>query len=169
MLDITNKDVVIKLHESGKDSAETIEIPKDNLTNLDHPSQNVGRLYEAYAKGDTKGYADWNLALKRHELIDEMFQRSDGNQPFGEKAAYVAKGNTQSGKSGSAGDSSVDIGDDAQGSIFADREVKPREITQEVGSGKAQTTVQALEAEGFGASSGKNDLGSNGGDRDLAS
>ncbi|KAI5250304.1 NAD(P)-binding protein [Aureobasidium subglaciale] len=170
MFDINHEGVKIQLHELSKDSAEDIELPADNLSDLKHPSQNVGRLYEAYAKGDTKSYCDWKLALKRHELIEEMFQRGDGSQPYGEKATYVSKSGSSSGTSGgSIQDSTAEVDADAQGTIFADREVKPREIAREAGSGKAQTSVDALEAEGFGASSGPNDLSRNGGNRDLAS
>lgn len=64
---------------------------------------------------------------------------------------------------------SAELDGDAHGSIIGDKEVKPKEITQEVGAAKAQTTVQSLEAEGFGASSGAQDLARNGGNRDLAS
>ncbi|CAD0097605.1 unnamed protein product [Aureobasidium mustum] len=170
MFDITHEGVKIQLHESGKDKAEPIELPADDLANLKHPAQNVGRLYEAYAKGDTKGYCDWNLALKRHELIEEMFQRGDGSKPFGEKAEYLSKSGSSSGtSSGSIEGSTAEVDADAQGTILADREVKPKEITREAGSGGAQTTAQTLEAEGFGASSGPNDLSRNGGNRDLAS
>ena len=35
------------------------------------PGENIGRLYEAYAKGE--GYADWEAALKRHELVEEFY------------------------------------------------------------------------------------------------
>ncbi|CAD0097192.1 unnamed protein product [Aureobasidium vineae] len=170
MFDITHDGVKIQLHEAGKDNAETIDLPSDNLSDLKHPSQNVGRLYEAYAKGDTKSYCDWKLALRRHELIEEMFQRGDGSKPFGEKAAYLSKESSSSGEStGSIQDSNAEVDADAQGTIIADREVKPREITREAGSGGAQTTVQSLEAEGFGVSSGPNDLSKNAGNRDLAS
>ncbi|KAG9753633.1 NAD(P)-binding protein, partial [Aureobasidium melanogenum] len=170
MFDINHEGVKIQLHEQGKDKAEPIELPADDLANLKHPAQNVGRLYDAYAKGDTKGYCDWNLALKRHELIEEMFQRGDGSKPFGEKAAYLSKfGGGKSSSSESIQGSTAEVDADAQGTILADREVKPREITREAGAGGARTTAQSLEAEGFGASSGPNDLSSNGGNRDLAS
>jgi hypothetical protein len=157
MFDINHEGVKIQLHELSNDKAEDIELPSDNLADLKHPSQNVGRLYEAYAKGDTKSYCDWNLALKRHELIEEM-------------AAYLSKVSSSSGaSSGSIQDSTAEVDADAEGSIFADREVKPRELTREVGTDGPKTTVQSLEAEGFGASSGANDLSNNGGNRDLAS
>jgi len=170
MFDINHEGVKIQLHEFSNDKAEDIELPADELAGLKHPAQNVGRLYEAYAKGDTKGYCDWNLALKRHELIEEMFQRGDGSKPFGDKAAYLSKGSASSGaSSGSIQGSTAEVDADAEGTIIADREVKPKEITREVGSDGPKTTVQALEAEGFGASSGPNDLSNNGGNRDLAS
>jgi hypothetical protein len=170
MFDINHEGVKIQLHELSNDKAEDIELPSDNLADLKHPSQNVGRLYEAYAKGDTKSYCDWNLALKRHELIEEMFQRGDSDKPFGEKAAYLSKVSSPSGaSSGSIQDSTAEVDADAEGSIFADREVKPRELTREVGTDGPKTTVQSLEAEGFGVSSGANDLSNNGGNRDLAS
>jgi hypothetical protein len=155
MFDINHEGVKIQLHELSNDKAEDIELPSDNL---------------AYAKGDTKSYCDWNLALKRHELIEEMFQRGDSDKPFGEKAAYLSKVSSSSGaSSGSIQDSTAEVDADAEGSIFADREVKPRELTREVGTDGPKTTVQSLEAEGFGASSGANDLSNNGGNRDLAS
>ncbi|CAD0084670.1 unnamed protein product [Aureobasidium vineae] len=62
-----------------------------------------------------------------------------------------------------------EVDGDAQGAIIGDKEVKPKEITREVGAQEAQTTVQSLEAEGFGATSGKQDPDRNGGNRDLAS
>jgi len=66
-------------------------------------------------------------------------------------------------------DTTAEIDGDAKGSIIGDKEVKPKEITQEVGAEKVTTTVQTLEAEGFGATSGESDLDRNGGNRDLAS
>ncbi|THW73642.1 NAD(P)-binding protein [Aureobasidium pullulans] len=174
MFDINHEGVKIQFHDMSKDSAETIDLPSDSLADLKHPAQNVGRLYEAYAKGESDSYCDWKLALRRHELIEEMFQRGDGSKPFGEKASYVTKDGSSSGSSSGASSGSIqgsqaEVDADAQGSILADREVKPKEITREAGSGNTQTTVEALEAEGFGASSGKNDLSKNGGNRDLAS
>jgi oligoribonuclease len=66
-------------------------------------------------------------------------------------------------------DTTAELDGDAKGAILGDKEVKPKEITQVVGAEKAQTTVQTLEAEGFGATSGEKDLDRNGGNRDLAS
>ena len=35
------------------------------------PAQNVGHLYELFAEG--KGYADWDVALKRQELLESFY------------------------------------------------------------------------------------------------
>jgi predicted dehydrogenase len=60
---------------SNSDTGEVEEIKVDEgveeWTKLPAPGQNIGRLYEAYAEG--AGYADWELALKRHELLDEFW------------------------------------------------------------------------------------------------
>ena len=40
-------------------------------TDLPTQGQNIGRLYEAYAQGQP--YGDFELAVKRHELIDEFW------------------------------------------------------------------------------------------------
>lgn len=66
-------------------------------------------------------------------------------------------------------DETAELDGDAHGSIIGDKEVKPQAITQEVGAAEAQTTAQSLEAEGFGATPGEQDLARNGGNRDLAS
>ncbi|CAD0109403.1 unnamed protein product [Aureobasidium uvarum] len=87
--DIEHKGLEIKYKKAGERKAETIELSEDGYTTLNHPAQNVGRLYEAFAKGDTASYADWNVALRRHKLIDEMFARGDDDKPFGEVAQYM--------------------------------------------------------------------------------
>lgn len=63
----------------------------DELSELEHPAQNVGRLYEAFAKGEVGSYADWKAAMRRHRFIDEMFERGDGNEAFGETARYMSR------------------------------------------------------------------------------
>jgi predicted dehydrogenase len=80
--DIEHEGILIKLREAGAKKAQTIELAKDELSELKHPAQNVGRLYEAFSKGDIESYADWKVALKMHEFIDEMFRRSDEDRPF---------------------------------------------------------------------------------------
>jgi len=42
----------------------------EEWTELPTQGQNIGRLYEAYATG--KGYPDFDVAVRRHELLDEF-------------------------------------------------------------------------------------------------
>ncbi|ETN37987.1 uncharacterized protein HMPREF1541_07610 [Cyphellophora europaea CBS 101466] len=57
--------------ETGK--VEEIEVAEggDEWTGLPTQGQNIGRLFEAFAAG--REYGDWDLALKRHQLIDEFW------------------------------------------------------------------------------------------------
>ena len=44
---------------------------------LGMPAANTGRLFEAYAsEPGSKGYGDWEVALKRHEWIDGAYERN---------------------------------------------------------------------------------------------
>jgi predicted dehydrogenase len=63
--------------DTGK--VEEIEVDEggDEWTKLPTQGQNIGRLYEEYANGDD--YGDWELALKRHELLDEFWATWTGN------------------------------------------------------------------------------------------
>lgn len=80
--------IEIKYWREGEEEAETVTLHEDELSGLEQPAQNVGRLYDAYAKGKTESYADWKVALKRHKFIDELFRRGASSKPFGEPAAY---------------------------------------------------------------------------------
>ena len=56
-------------------TGEVEEVPVDqSFEGLKMPAANIGRLFEAYAEG--KGYGDWEVALKRHELIDKAYADS---------------------------------------------------------------------------------------------
>ncbi|KAK8219633.1 hypothetical protein M8818_000607 [Zalaria obscura] len=90
VLDIIHAGAKVMLLEKGSKEPTQVEIPANEaVDSLPHPAQNVGRLYEAFADGKTEEYADWKLGRRRHELIAEMFQRSDGEEPFGAKASYM--------------------------------------------------------------------------------
>ncbi|KAH0191252.1 NAD-binding Rossmann fold oxidoreductase family protein, partial [Aureobasidium melanogenum] len=86
--DIDHVGIEIKYWREGEEEAETVTLREDELSGLEQPAQNVGRLYDAYAKGKTESYADWKVALKRHKFIDELFSRGVSSKPFGEPAAY---------------------------------------------------------------------------------
>lgn len=54
------------------DTGNVEEVPLDqSYEGLGTPSANIGALYDAYA--EDKGYADWEAALKMHELIEEFY------------------------------------------------------------------------------------------------
>ena len=56
-------------------SGEIDEGPGDRWTALSEPGQNIGRLYEAFATGTAgQNYADWDHAVKRHEMIDSFYK-----------------------------------------------------------------------------------------------
>ena len=70
---------------------EVIELPKYELAHLQGVAPNVGLLYEAFADGKTSFYADWETGLRRHELMEELFQHWDGGTPFGHDAEYMRR------------------------------------------------------------------------------
>lgn len=85
--DMVHAGVEIKLHEFKNKEAQKVEVPEDEMSDLEHPSQNVGRIYMAYAEGrqgGEGGYADWKKGMERHDVITEMWKRSDGGKAFGE-------------------------------------------------------------------------------------
>lgn len=61
-----------RFSNSDTDKVEEFDIHEDSeWTDLPVQGRNIGRLLEAYAAGES--YGDWDLALKRHQLIDEFW------------------------------------------------------------------------------------------------
>jgi len=56
---------------TGKVEEISVDEGGKEWTDLPTQGQNIGRLYEAYAGGQP--YGDFELALKRHELLDEFW------------------------------------------------------------------------------------------------
>lgn len=63
--------------ETGKVEDIQVDEGGEEWTKLPTQGQNIGRLYERYVDGG--GYGDWELALKRHELLDEFWATWTGN------------------------------------------------------------------------------------------
>lgn len=69
--------------EDRSHEVSDVVIESDEMSALPHPAQNVGRIYEAFAqgrrsqKGEAGGFPGWGVAIKRHELIEEMWRRWD--------------------------------------------------------------------------------------------
>lgn len=57
--------------ETGEIEDIVVDEGGEEWTGLPTQGQNIGRLYEAYAAG--QDYGDFELAVKRHELIDEFW------------------------------------------------------------------------------------------------
>lgn len=78
LMDVVHVGAKIMLKKAGSKTASEVEFLADtDVDKLQHPAQNVGRLYEAFADKKSELYADWKLALRRHELLDEIYQRWD--------------------------------------------------------------------------------------------
>lgn len=69
--------VICDFEKGGEVTDLTSEIdegPGDRWTSLSEQGQNIGRLYEAFAVGKPgQDYADWEHAVKRHEMIDGFY------------------------------------------------------------------------------------------------
>lgn len=86
-IDISHDGVKIQLHVGGEEEARTLELEKDEMEALPDPAQSVGRIYLAYLEGKEGGeggYPTWEMGFKVHELIEDMYRRSDGFTYFGE-------------------------------------------------------------------------------------
>lgn len=88
VFDIEHEGIKIQYRKSGENTAEEVMLEEDEVSGLQHPAQNVGRIYEAFANREVGRYADWKTAMRRHRLIDEMFERGDGKEAFGQTAKY---------------------------------------------------------------------------------
>lgn len=78
--DLENVKVEICRVDNGE--VETVDIDADSFDNLPTQARNIAQLYEAFASGLDKDqgkrewYPDFEYALRRHELIEEMYTKS---------------------------------------------------------------------------------------------
>lgn len=80
-LQIGHPDMLIRLHDHSSGETAAIALNEDGLGKLPLFSQNIGRIYEAFADGKTSEYPDWSHAILRHKLVEEIYQREqDGTQ-----------------------------------------------------------------------------------------
>lgn len=69
--------VSVKLHDHQKDAVEVIDWRVDDeAEKLPMASQNVARLYEAFAEGRKEQYADWGDAIRIQRLMEKMVESS---------------------------------------------------------------------------------------------
>lgn len=77
-LNVGRPETKIALLDSTTGVVEPISADTDEWNSLPIPAQNIARLYEAYRL--KKWYPDFEWALKRHEMIEEMFKRFDASK-----------------------------------------------------------------------------------------
>jgi predicted dehydrogenase len=76
-LNVVTDGVVIRLHDQLTDELEEVEWEKDQWDDLPIPARNIGRLYEAYRKGETEGVVEFEEAVGRHNMLDDMYKAWD--------------------------------------------------------------------------------------------
>jgi predicted dehydrogenase len=84
-----NKAFIVRLSHNDGSTPEEITIEGDDLSALPASADNVARLYEAFADNHTDKYPDWDAAVRRHRLIEELYQR-DSNNNQEQEAKYVS-------------------------------------------------------------------------------
>lgn len=72
-INVGSPDIKLELFDAESGRVEVLD--RDEWDELPLPAQNTARLYEAYRKNEWHPTFDW--AVKRHELIDEMWKRFD--------------------------------------------------------------------------------------------
>ena len=73
MMQIAYPDIAV--HDFATDKVEKIGLEDGEYADLAQSGKNIARLYDAYADG--KWVPDWDWAVKRHALLDEMFEREE--------------------------------------------------------------------------------------------
>lgn len=68
----------VELFDAKKESVEELVMERDEWDELPMLSRNIARMYEAFRKGEW--VPDFGWAVKRHEMIEEMWRRYDMSQ-----------------------------------------------------------------------------------------
>jgi predicted dehydrogenase len=82
-LNAGSEDTKIEIYKADDGVVSEVDLEADEFKDVPLPARNIARVYEAFAAGlDVGGnkkvwYPDFEHALKRHELIEEMY-RSNG-------------------------------------------------------------------------------------------
>jgi predicted dehydrogenase len=77
-LQITDGDKKIELFDHASGKVEEVDAAKDDFSETPLFGRNIARLYEAFAdgKGTAEGVLDWEEALKRHQFVDEVYEKA---------------------------------------------------------------------------------------------
>lgn len=67
---------VVRVKSKGRDGVEKVKWEDEGeeryVKEVDFPGTNTARLYEAFARGERGGYADFGDAVVRHEMLDQI-------------------------------------------------------------------------------------------------
>jgi predicted dehydrogenase len=70
----------VSLYQRSAEKAVEVPVIKDEYEALPLAARNIARQYEGFARGDMAGIPDFELAIKRHALIEEMLRRWDSGE-----------------------------------------------------------------------------------------
>lgn len=67
----------VQIHHHKSNEIEDLQLPQSEFDKEDPPwpSRGPARVYEAFADGRKVAYADWEDAVRRHQLVEEMYAR----------------------------------------------------------------------------------------------
>ncbi|TVY81618.1 Galactose/lactose metabolism regulatory protein [Lachnellula suecica] len=74
-LNVGTPDTKVELFDEESGIVEELVPNSSELDDLPIPAQNIARLYEAFRKGEW--YPDFEWAVKRHEMLAEIWRRHD--------------------------------------------------------------------------------------------
>lgn len=77
-LNVGREDTKVELLDKETAKVEEVRPEKDQWDELPIPAQNIARVYEAYRKGEW--VPDFELGVRRHEMLEEMWRRFDESQ-----------------------------------------------------------------------------------------
>ncbi|KAI1853265.1 hypothetical protein JX266_001971 [Neoarthrinium moseri] len=65
-----HEDLTIDVHDHDTDEVQSVKWEWGPYAELPQPARNIGALYDAYAEGRPRSYADFEHAVKRHRQLD---------------------------------------------------------------------------------------------------
>jgi predicted dehydrogenase len=77
-LNVGREDTKIEVFDRATGKVTEVKPERDEWDELPVPAHNIARLYEAIRKGEWVPDFEW--AVKRHEILEEMWRRFDESQ-----------------------------------------------------------------------------------------
>ncbi|KAF2837686.1 NAD-binding Rossmann fold oxidoreductase family protein [Patellaria atrata CBS 101060] len=87
-LHIGDESLSIAVHDHGSGRVEDIVIDTDVFDTLPLFSRNVARIYEAFADKRQGEYREWDHAVLRHKMVEELYER-ERTKEQDQEAKYV--------------------------------------------------------------------------------